>query len=189
MKTKIEDLSKSQRALLKAIKTLHSVGHLYKVVNHGIQIDNIDITKIEYPYDNDINNALFLTTEPDGYHVVRTLSNCTDQECMAIIKETIKTSAEYMAEKCIQILEQDITTWIMFTQNYQHDFIEQAWKDNPNMAQHFRAKYDHLYEQYGATGAFTAFYCELSDIHRTQLVKYYFDAYYKEHRTNEENRK
>lgn len=70
-----------------------------------------------------------------------------------------------------------IEKWNYWCANYDYDFIEKAWADNPMMAKHLEAKFDHDYEMAGSYGAMTMFYLDLDGDNRRILEEYVINNY------------
>lgn len=61
---------------------------------------------------------------------------------------------------------------IMYGFNFHHNFIEQCWNDDKNMAQHLRSKFNGIYQHKGPDAAFFCFFTELSGHHRKKLITF-----------------
>ena len=70
-----------------------------------------------------------------------------------------------------------IEKWNYWCANFYHDFIEQAWADDPLMAKHLRNKFDTYYDQVGSYGAMTKFYLNLDSTNREILENFVMNEY------------
>ncbi len=71
----------------------------------------------------------------------------------------------------------DINNFAYFSMNYDHDFIEECWKDDKHMAEHFRSKFTGYYKEYGCMGVMFAFYCGMSESHQQTLETYILNTF------------
>lgn len=77
-----------------------------------------------------------------------------------------------------------IQKWNFYCYNFEYDFIERAWIDEPFLARHLRSKFNALYERYGAMGVMPAFYAELDSNNRVKLLTYIMNHYNDEQKLN-----
>ena len=61
---------------------------------------------------------------------------------------------------------------IMFGFNYNHNFIEECWKDDNHMAKHLKGKFLDTYDRVGANAVFSVFYSNLDKGNREKLITY-----------------
>lgn len=59
-----------------------------------------------------------------------------------------------------------------FALNYPHNFIEECFADTPNMAQHFRSKFNAYYETATSYGALIALIAALGNDNKVKLFNY-----------------
>lgn len=61
-----------------------------------------------------------------------------------------------------------------FIGNFNQNFIDEAWKDDPGMAKHFKQKFDMFCtaDGYGSANAVFKFVCSLIDHHKEKLFQY-----------------
>lgn len=62
-----------------------------------------------------------------------------------------------------------INKWVYFSFNYQPDFIEQVWQDDPNIMEHLKSKFMGYYNKVGAEAVMNRFYVELDDSNQKKL--------------------
>jgi hypothetical protein len=70
-----------------------------------------------------------------------------------------------------------IEKWCYWCTNYHPDFIEKAWADNPNMADHLKGKFSMYLNRYGSEGAMPIFYLNLDGENRRILENYVLSNY------------
>ena len=70
-----------------------------------------------------------------------------------------------------------IEKWNYWCTNYDYEFIEKAWEDDPNMARHLRNKFDAYYDSVGSYGVMVKFYLNLDDTNRKILENYVMNNY------------
>ena len=70
-----------------------------------------------------------------------------------------------------------IEKWNYWCVNYNHDFIEKAWSDNPIMVAHLKSKFDHYYDMEGRYGVMNKFYLNLDEENRRILENYVINNY------------
>ena len=70
-----------------------------------------------------------------------------------------------------------IEKWNYWCVNYNHDFIEKAWSDNPIMVAHLKSKFDHYYDMEGSYGVMNKFYLNLDEENRRILENYVINNY------------
>jgi len=63
-----------------------------------------------------------------------------------------------------------------FCLNFNDNFIEKCWVDDPDLAQHLREKFHGLYQTRG-TGVIPFFMCELSFHNQERLAKWINENY------------
>lgn len=93
--------------------------------------------------------------------------NITENKLNQIVKTSIK--------KALNEGQSDgnlIEKWNYWCTNYDYDFLEKAWADNPNMMEHLKSKFDYYYDKVGSYGAMTMFYLNLDDKNRRILEDY-----------------
>jgi hypothetical protein len=59
-----------------------------------------------------------------------------------------------------------------FGYNFPHDFIEECWKDSPEMARHLRGKFNFFVEKDDSLGGFYRFMQALDQGNRYRLMNY-----------------
>lgn len=65
-----------------------------------------------------------------------------------------------------------ISKYVIFGYNYPINFIQAAWKDNPDMAKHLQSKFSSYYDQVGSSAVMSKFYVNLDGKNREILVNY-----------------
>lgn len=70
-----------------------------------------------------------------------------------------------------------IEKWVYWCANYNYDFIEKAWADDPGMAKHLASKFSTYYNDVGAYGVMTKFFLNLDSTNRGILVDYVMNNY------------
>ena len=96
----------------------------------------------------------------------------TESDLHRIIKESVN-----------KVLNEDISIgspikkWNYWCTNFDENFIEEAWADNPVMIKHLSAKFDEAYQRAGSYGAMTCFYLNLDDAQRKVLEDYVMNNY------------
>jgi hypothetical protein len=72
-----------------------------------------------------------------------------------------------------------INKFMYFGHNFKHDFIEQVWKAEPNMANHLRSKFNMYAERLGSgTQGFFRWFMELDQTNKETLTNW-IEANYK----------
>ena len=66
---------------------------------------------------------------------------------------------------------------IYFGYNYDYDFIQKVWADDPNLAEHLKDKFNVYYNQYGCRAVFQQFFVNLSSDNQVRLVNWINDNY------------
>ena len=70
-----------------------------------------------------------------------------------------------------------IKVWNYFSANYPYNFIEEAWADNPSMAQHLKGKFMAYYDAVGTYGVMNKFYLNLDGNNQQILEDYVMNVY------------
>lgn len=71
----------------------------------------------------------------------------------------------------------DIKKMMYFTMNYNHNFIDEVWADDPHMLQHLKPKFDSAYSTYGSRGVIIAFYLGLDSENQRKFENYVINTY------------
>ena len=93
--------------------------------------------------------------------------NLTESKLNQIVKSSIK--------KALNEGQSDgnlIEKWNYWCTNYDYDFLEKAWADNPIMMEHLKSKFDYYYDKVDSYGVMTMFYLNLDDKNRRILEDY-----------------
>lgn len=93
-----------------------------------------------------------------------------DEKCELYYYDSIKKE-----EFCIGNTLQTklVTNFMYFLTNYPSDWIEQIWQGN--IAEHFRRKYQYMYDKYGSMSAPFRFFFELEESRKKQLIDWALD--------------
>lgn len=67
-------------------------------------------------------------------------------------------------------VKNSIRKFVMFGQNYSHQFIAKVWSGS--IAAHLQSKFDGYYDSHGSTGVMTAFFCGLSQDNQDILIEW-----------------
>ena len=70
-----------------------------------------------------------------------------------------------------------VNKFIFYCYNFEHDFIQKVWKDDPWLASHLDSKFKAAYRNEGAYGAMLSFYAELDSSNKAKLLAYILENY------------
>lgn len=73
-----------------------------------------------------------------------------------------------------------IREWNKFSFNYPYCFIQHCWRDNPNLANHFEAKFNARYKTATSYGVILAFCSELSGANYDRMIEYVVSGEWRE---------
>lgn len=95
-------------------------------------------------------------------------------EIKPLLEKMIKDTRDKLNEETIKesFNRSEIGKFVGFSLNYNHNFIEEAWSSDPNMANHLKSKFMTYREQVGSFGAMIKFYANLDDENREILENY-----------------
>ena len=92
------------------------------------------------------------------------LHNIVQESVQKVIKEGIGSGSP-------------IRMWNYWCANFENDFIQRAWADNPNLAHHLQNKFDSYYDAVGSYGVMNKFYLNLSSDNQEILENYVLNNY------------
>jgi hypothetical protein len=90
----------------------------------------------------------------------------TQNDLRTIVSESVKKILNENTGKS------PIELWNFWCTNYDYDFIQKAWANDPNMAHHLQNKFDSYYDVAGSYGVMTKFYLNLDGTNREILENY-----------------
>ena len=95
----------------------------------------------------------------------------TQNDLRTIVSESVKKILnESMGKSPIEL-------WNYWCANYDYQFIQKAWADNPNLAQHLQNKFDSYYDAVGPYGVMNMFYLNLDSTNQKILEDYVLHNY------------
>lgn len=72
-------------------------------------------------------------------------------------------------------MKNPMTTFVMFSLNYPHNFIEQCFTGV--MQDHLRRKFDEIWDKHGSRAAMVVFWSQLDEKHRDTLYEWILNNY------------
>lgn len=106
------------------------------------------------------------------------------QENKNYMKNLTKSNLENIVRESINMVLNEgqsdgkpIEKWNYWCANYDYDFIEKAWADNPNMAKHLEEKFGAFYDSVGPYGVMLKFYLALDSTNKRILEDYVMNNY------------
>lgn len=75
-----------------------------------------------------------------------------------------------------------INKWVYFCYNYQHNFIDEVWKDTKIMKEHLTEKFREIYSREGSKSVIQSFYLELDTVNRVKLLSWVLENYNSENK-------
>ena len=70
-----------------------------------------------------------------------------------------------------------INKYVMFSYNYQPNFIGEIWSDDPNMAKHLQSKFSDYYDRVGSDAVMNKFYVNLDGENQRKLEDWIINNY------------